>query len=143
MLYVSWFRFKACLCKQRVEWYSMAANSACCVAGQTPALSSGAVHGRFVLHHGTYHQQCHCVMHACMCVDGVGDYAMCWQIDTCLESPAVLSQILASMTQTHGLTQGWLFDPVTLTPLTNNEAMLKALQLLQGLQNYTWPGRSS
>jgi hypothetical protein len=32
-------------------------------------------------------------------VDGSADFSLCMQVDDCLEAPAVLGQILASMTQ--------------------------------------------
>ena len=53
--------------------------------------------------------------------DGVGDYALCNQIDSCLEDGILLSQILAPMTQVNGIKSGWLFDPDTMEPLVDNE----------------------
>ncbi|GFH08732.1 uncharacterized protein HaLaN_03748 [Haematococcus lacustris] len=40
---------------------------------------------------------------------------------------------MASIMQTGGPTQGWLYDPLTLEPLTNNTAMVKVLQLMADL----------
>ncbi|KAJ9518170.1 hypothetical protein QJQ45_010063 [Haematococcus lacustris] len=71
--------------------------------------------------------------------DGVPDYSICWQVINCLEDTVVFSQLLTPMVQALGTKSGWMFDPVTMTPLVNNEAMLKALSLYKELLSYTVP----
>ncbi|KAL6750703.1 nucleotide cyclase [Haematococcus lacustris] len=71
--------------------------------------------------------------------DGVPDYSICWQVINCLEDTVVFSQLLTPMIQALGTKSGWMFDPVSMTPLVNNEAMLKALSLYKELLSYTVP----
>ncbi|KAJ9517775.1 hypothetical protein QJQ45_004096 [Haematococcus lacustris] len=84
--------------------------------------------------------------------DGVPDYSICWQVINCLEDTVVFSQLLTPMIQAlsylaclldgctlQGTKSGWMFDPVSMTPLVNNEAMLKALSLYKELLSYTVP----
>lgn len=51
-----------------------------------------------------------------------------------------LGQLLAPMTQYQGIKSGWLFDPDTMEPLVNNEAMLAAMANFLELRKYTPPG---
>ncbi|KAJ9529285.1 hypothetical protein QJQ45_007967 [Haematococcus lacustris] len=44
--------------------------------------------------------------------------------------------IMASIMQTGGVTQGWLFDPLTLEPLTNNTASEKVLHIMWALSPF-------
>ncbi|KAJ9506291.1 hypothetical protein QJQ45_013861 [Haematococcus lacustris] len=44
--------------------------------------------------------------------------------------------IMASIMQTGGVTQGWLFDPLTLEPLTNNTASEKVLHIMWELSPF-------
>jgi hypothetical protein len=44
-----------------------------------------------------------------------------------------LSQILASMTQLGGSTNGWLFDPLTSQPFVNTAAMAATLRMWTAL----------
>ncbi|KAJ9506285.1 hypothetical protein QJQ45_000070 [Haematococcus lacustris] len=44
--------------------------------------------------------------------------------------------IMASIMQTGGVTQGWLFDPLTLEPLTNNTASEKVLDIVWELSAF-------
>ncbi|KAJ9532991.1 hypothetical protein QJQ45_018077 [Haematococcus lacustris] len=71
--------------------------------------------------------------------DGVPDHSICWQIINCLEDTVVFSQLLTPMTQALGTKSGWLFDPETMDPLVNNEAMLQALSMYKELLGYTLP----
>ncbi|KAJ9529273.1 hypothetical protein QJQ45_007953 [Haematococcus lacustris] len=45
----------------------------------------------------------------------------------------LIHAVMASIMQTVGPTQGWLYDPLTLEPLTNNTAMQQVLQLVADL----------
>ncbi|KXZ55648.1 hypothetical protein GPECTOR_2g1198 [Gonium pectorale] len=71
--------------------------------------------------------------------DGIGDYAICWQVDNCLEAPVILSQIVAPYIQYEGTMQGWLFEPEDMKLLLNSTAMSKALELLRALNAVAAP----
>ncbi|GFR45316.1 hypothetical protein Agub_g6682, partial [Astrephomene gubernaculifera] len=72
--------------------------------------------------------------------DGKPDYSICWQVEDCLESSAVMVQVLAPLVQSMGTAHGWLFDPWDMQLLVNSTAMKRALELFQGLQSVTYPG---
>ncbi|GFH18557.1 uncharacterized protein HaLaN_15383 [Haematococcus lacustris] len=65
-------------------------------------------------------------------VTGRPRHALCIPVAT--DSSVVMYAVMASIMQTDGVTQGWLYDPLTLEPLTNNTAMLKASLRLQVLR---------
>ncbi|GFH09622.1 guanylate cyclase domain-containing protein [Haematococcus lacustris] len=65
-------------------------------------------------------------------VTGRPRHALCIPVAT--DSSVVMYAVMASIMQTDGTTQGWLYDPLTLEPLTNNTAMLKASLCLQVLR---------
>ncbi|KAJ9529723.1 hypothetical protein QJQ45_014497 [Haematococcus lacustris] len=65
-------------------------------------------------------------------VTGRPRHALCIPVAT--DSSVVMYAVMASIMQTGDVTQGWLYDPLTLEPLTNNTAMLKASRRLQVLR---------
>ncbi|KAJ9529858.1 hypothetical protein QJQ45_022269, partial [Haematococcus lacustris] len=65
-------------------------------------------------------------------VTGMPRHALCIPVAT--DSSVVMYAVMASIMQTGGVTQGWLYDPLTLEPLTNNTAMLKVGLCLQVLR---------
>ncbi|GFH10247.1 guanylate cyclase domain-containing protein [Haematococcus lacustris] len=60
-------------------------------------------------------------------VTGKPRHALCISLGA--DSAYLFIAVLASIMQTGGTSQGWLYDPLTLEPLTNNTAMLKVGQL--------------
>ncbi|KAJ9528957.1 hypothetical protein QJQ45_000519 [Haematococcus lacustris] len=67
-------------------------------------------------------------------VTGRPRHALCIPVAT--DSSVVMYAVLASIMQTGGVTQGWLYDPLTLEPLTNNTAMLKVLRIMWELSPF-------
>lgn len=74
--------------------------------------------------------------------DGVGDFAVCWQLAPCIDGQTAIGQILASMTQTHGHNTGWLFHPDTLEPFVGTPAMVRTLELVQHLLSFSWTAKT-
>ncbi|GFH21131.1 guanylyl and adenylyl cyclase family member [Haematococcus lacustris] len=67
-------------------------------------------------------------------VTGRPRHALCMPSET--GSTFLFTAVLTSIMQTGGTTQGWLYDPLTLEPLTNNTAMLKALEIMWELSPF-------
>ncbi|GFH23815.1 guanylate cyclase domain-containing protein [Haematococcus lacustris] len=67
-------------------------------------------------------------------VTGRPRHALCIPVAT--DSSVVMYAVMASIMQTGGTSQGWLYDPLTLEPLTNNTAMLKALDIMWELSPF-------
>eukprot|EP00955_Chlamydomonas_euryale_P066986 359707-Chlamydomonas_euryale.AAC.5 len=72
--------------------------------------------------------------------DGVGDYAVCWQLLDCLDGYHATGQVMASMTQSQGLETGWLFDPSNLKNFVGSPAMAKTLEILREVEQHAWKG---
>ncbi|KAL6761965.1 hypothetical protein V8C86DRAFT_3179489 [Haematococcus lacustris] len=64
-------------------------------------------------------------------VTGKPRHALCLPVD--YDLIFLTHAVMASIMQTAGPTQGWLFDPLTLEPLTNNTAMQQVLQVVWDL----------
>ncbi|KAJ9529025.1 hypothetical protein QJQ45_007101 [Haematococcus lacustris] len=67
-------------------------------------------------------------------VTGRPRHALCIPVAT--DSSVVMYAVMASIMQTGDVTQGWLYDPLTLEPLTNNTAMLKVLRIMWELSPF-------
>ncbi|KAJ9529019.1 hypothetical protein QJQ45_007090 [Haematococcus lacustris] len=67
-------------------------------------------------------------------VTGTPRHALCISLGS--DSAYLFIAVLASIMQTGGTSQGWLYDPLTLEPLTNNTAMLKALEIMWELSPF-------
>ncbi|GFH21134.1 ABC transporter substrate-binding protein [Haematococcus lacustris] len=67
-------------------------------------------------------------------VTGMPRHALCMLSEN--DSGVLFTAVLTSMMQTDGTSQGWLYDPLTLEPLTNNTAMLKALDIMWELSPF-------
>ncbi|KAL6756683.1 hypothetical protein V8C86DRAFT_3096610 [Haematococcus lacustris] len=67
-------------------------------------------------------------------VTGRPRHALCIPVAT--DSSVVMYAVMASIMQTGSVTQGWLYDPLTLEPLTNNTAMLKVLRIMWELSPF-------
>ncbi|GFH22597.1 uncharacterized protein HaLaN_20087, partial [Haematococcus lacustris] len=67
-------------------------------------------------------------------VTGRPRHALCMLSEN--DSGVLFTAVLTSMMQTDGTSQGWLYDPLTLEPLTNNTAMLKALEIMWELSPF-------
>ncbi|GFH22600.1 uncharacterized protein HaLaN_20090, partial [Haematococcus lacustris] len=67
-------------------------------------------------------------------VTGKSRHALCMPLGA--DSAYLFIAVLASIMQTGGTSQGWLYDPLTLEPLTNNTAMLKALEIMWELSPF-------
>ncbi|GFH31414.1 uncharacterized protein HaLaN_30458, partial [Haematococcus lacustris] len=67
-------------------------------------------------------------------VMGMPRHALCMPLG--VDSGFLFIAVLASIMQTGGTSQGWLYDPLTLEPLTNNTAMLKALEIMWELSPF-------
>ncbi|GFH15243.1 ABC transporter substrate-binding protein [Haematococcus lacustris] len=67
-------------------------------------------------------------------VTGRPRHALCIPVAT--DSSVVMYAVMASIMQTGDVTQGWLYDPLSLEPLTNNTAMLKVLRIMWELSPF-------
>ncbi|KAJ9529714.1 hypothetical protein QJQ45_014483 [Haematococcus lacustris] len=67
-------------------------------------------------------------------VTGKPRHALCMPLGA--DSIFLFVAVMASIMQTGGTSQGWLYDPLTLEPLTNNTAMLKALEIMWELSPF-------
>ncbi|KAL6756705.1 hypothetical protein V8C86DRAFT_3026625 [Haematococcus lacustris] len=67
-------------------------------------------------------------------VTGKPRHALCMPLGA--DSIFLFVAVMASIMQTGGTSQGWLYDPLTLEPLTNNTAMLKALEMMWELSPF-------
>ncbi|GFH25349.1 guanylate cyclase domain-containing protein, partial [Haematococcus lacustris] len=67
-------------------------------------------------------------------ITGKPRHALCMPSET--GSTFLFTAVLTSIMQTGGTSQGWLYDPLTLEPLTNNTAMLKALEMMWELSPF-------
>ncbi|GFH14861.1 uncharacterized protein HaLaN_10988, partial [Haematococcus lacustris] len=62
---------------------------------------------------------------------GLPRHALCLPLQ--ISITYLLQAVMASIMQTQGYTQGFLYDPLTLEPLTNNTAMQQALRITREL----------
>ncbi|GFH07129.1 carbohydrate ABC transporter substrate-binding protein, CUT1 family [Haematococcus lacustris] len=67
-------------------------------------------------------------------VTGKPRHALC--IPAATDVSVVMYAVMASIMQTGGVTQGWLYDPMTLEPLTNNTAMQQVLSIMWDLSPF-------
>ncbi|KAJ9505669.1 hypothetical protein QJQ45_022169 [Haematococcus lacustris] len=65
---------------------------------------------------------------------GLPRHALCLPLQR--YSAFLLQAVMASIMQTQGYTQGFLYDPLTLEPLTNNTAMQQALRITIELSQF-------
>ncbi|MEW5311588.1 MAG: hypothetical protein WDW38_003291 [Sanguina aurantia] len=64
-------------------------------------------------------------------------HGLCWQQTANCANGHNLAAIWSSYIQTSGPSQGAFFDPLTMLPLINNPAMIRAMEIYQQLQPYT------
>ncbi|GFH15060.1 predicted protein [Haematococcus lacustris] len=67
-------------------------------------------------------------------VTGKPRHALC--IPAATDVSVVMYAVMASIMQTGGVTQGWLYDSMTLEPLTNNTAMQQVLSIMWDLSPF-------